>query len=92
MAALPGPRTYREAPPPREDERVDLEAVDERTIADEPLPLDEEPPVDEPTAEEPVRLEEVEYEEPVEYELDAGVTPSADWELDEDPASYSAPI
>jgi len=92
VAALPGPRTYREAPPPREDERVDLEAVDERTIADEPLPLDEEPPVDEPTAEEPVRLEEVEYEEPVEYELDAGVTPSADWELDEDPASYSAPI
>jgi hypothetical protein len=25
-------------------------------------------------------------------ELDAGVTPSADWELDDDPASYSAPI
>ena len=23
---------------------------------------------------------------------DAGVTPSADWELDDDPASYSAPI
>jgi hypothetical protein len=25
-------------------------------------------------------------------ELDTGVTPSTDWELDEDPASYSAPI
>jgi hypothetical protein len=25
-------------------------------------------------------------------ELEAGVTPSADWELDDDPASYSAPI
>jgi hypothetical protein len=25
-------------------------------------------------------------------EEDAGVTPSADWELDDDPASYSAPI
>jgi hypothetical protein len=23
---------------------------------------------------------------------DTGVTPSADWEVDEDPASYSAPI
>jgi hypothetical protein len=25
-------------------------------------------------------------------EEDPGVTPSADWELDDDPASYSAPI
>src|SRR3954464_5981475 len=32
-------------------------------------------------------------EEPEPEELeDAGVTPSADWELDDDPASYSAPI
>ena len=36
---------------------------------------------DEPTA-----------EEPVQEELDSGVTPSADWEFDDDPASYSAPI
>ncbi len=30
--------------------------------------------------------------EPETDEFDAGVTPSADWELDDDPASYSAPI
>ena len=30
--------------------------------------------------------------EPEQAQLDAGVTPSADWELDDDPASYSAPI
>jgi hypothetical protein len=40
---------------------------------------------------------EEEQPEPVTGELpaaddDAGVTPSADWDLDEDPASYSAPI
>jgi hypothetical protein len=64
------------------EERVDVEPVladpepelaSDRTIADEPLP------VEEPT-----------FEEPIQYEL--GVTPSADWDLDEDPASYSAPI
>lgn len=30
--------------------------------------------------------------EPVEVQADAGVTPSADWDFDEDPDSYSAPI
>ena len=29
---------------------------------------------------------------PIEPELETGVTPSADWEFDDDPASYSAPI
>jgi len=80
VAALAGPRTYREAPPPLVEDRVDVEVEDERTIADQPLPV-EEPPPEEPTG-----------EEPVQQELDAGVTPSADWELDDDPASYSAPI
>ena len=28
----------------------------------------------------------------VEHAEEAGVTPSADWEWDEDPASYSAPV
>ena len=80
MAALPGPRTYREAPPPVIEDRVDVGLEEDRTIADQPLPV-EEPTPDEPTA-----------EEPVQEELDAGVTPSADWEFDDDPASYSAPI
>ena len=53
---------------------------EDRTIADQPLPA-EEPPPDDATA-----------EASVQQELDAGVTPSADWELDDDPASYSAPI
>ena len=54
VASLPGPRTYREAPPPKVEERVDLEPVEELTIADEPLPVYEEPPAQEPTVEEPV--------------------------------------
>jgi hypothetical protein len=77
VAALPGPRTFREAPPPRFDERVELEVEpeDERTIADQPLPVEDQAAADH-----------------VQPELDAGVTPSADWEIDDDPASYSAPI
>ena len=42
---------------------------------------------------EDIREQEPEREPaPDQPELDAGVTPSADWELDDDPASYSAPI
>jgi hypothetical protein len=85
VSALPGPRTYREAPPPRVEERVEIELENDATIADQPLPGDE-PTVTEPTVAEPAA------EEPAPQELDAGVTPSADWELDDDPASYSAPI
>jgi len=33
---------------------------------------------------------ETEAEE--QQQLDTGVTPSTDWEFDDDPASYSAPI
>ena len=48
----------------------------------------------------PIRVREPEPEpqmvieepEPVTAELDAGVTPSADWDFDDDPSSYSAPI
>jgi hypothetical protein len=76
VAALPGPRTQREAPPPpRAEDRVEDPVAsfqDEHTIADQPLPVDEEP-----------------YEDET---VDEGVTPSADWEYDDDPASYSAPI
>jgi hypothetical protein len=70
VASLPGPRTIREAPPPRLEDRVDVEVeveayADEPTIADEPLPAED---------------------------VEAGVIHSSDWDLDEDPASYSAPI
>jgi hypothetical protein len=95
VASLPGPRTVREAPPPRVEDRVE-----ELTIADEPLP------VDEPAPEEPAQAElqtqefdvtavldgadELASEELDAGELESGVTASADW--DDDPASYSAPI
>ena len=52
------------------------------TIADESLPVDE--------AAEPAT--EDEHEESLQFQLETGVTPSADWEFDDDPASYSAPI
>jgi hypothetical protein len=113
ITALPGPRTYREAPPPRVEERVemgdDLAAEADATIADQPLPRGEvdvaepisvEPPVgDAPGSE--LSVDDLDAAPaadahanggPVQEELDAGVTPSADWELDDDPASYSAPI
>jgi hypothetical protein len=96
VAALPGPRTFREAPPPREEERVEVAVADEVTIADAPLPVEEQPTVDFPGPE--PRFEPAadpvepagEDEAPVQFQLDTGVTPSADW--DDDPASYSAPI
>jgi hypothetical protein len=43
----------------------------------------------EPVAEQPPRRPAA---QPAQTELDAGVTPSADWEYDDDPSSYSAPI
>ncbi|HEX8075783.1 MAG TPA: hypothetical protein VF545_12480 [Thermoleophilaceae bacterium] len=68
VAALPGPRTKREMPPPpRAEDRVeDPRAVD--------------------------RHEAETIDRRVEPDDDPGVTPSADWEFDDDAASYSAPI
>jgi hypothetical protein len=99
VAALPGPRTYREAPPPRTEDRVEVEAYDETyhedpnlqgsdpfgdepTIADEPLPAAENLGGSDPS-----RNGEAEPED-----VEAGVIHSADWDYDDDPASYSAPI
>jgi hypothetical protein len=87
VASLPGPRTFREAEPPRIEDRVDVDDGDYRddlTIADEPLPVEDEPTVEEPLAEQPL------IGEPAQPHLESGVTASADW--DDDPASYSAPI
>jgi hypothetical protein len=86
VTALPGPRTFREAPPPRVEDRVAVGmAGQDLTIADEPLPDEPETLADEPfAAHEPLPAD------PVQTELDTGVTASADW--DDDPASYSAPI
>lgn len=96
VAALPGPRTFREAPPPLFEERVEVgvyaepayeeRAYEEATIADEPMP-----------AEEPLALAEPEpapepEPEPEPDDVEAGVIHSADWDYDDDPASYSAPI
>jgi hypothetical protein len=76
IASLPGPRTFREAPPPRTEDRVEFEVYEnEPTIADEPLPV-EQPVVAAPEPE----------------DVEAGVIHSADWDFDDDPASYSAPI
>jgi hypothetical protein len=91
VASIPGPRTFREAPPPRMEDRVEVEAYEEEayeveayaedpTIADEPLPEPE--PEPNLKGSDPVSNEDVE----------AGVIHSADWDYDEDPASYSAPI
>jgi hypothetical protein len=95
VASLPGPRTFREAPPPRTEDRVAVQVYDEEpAIADELAVADEPAVVDEPqpslVAEEPAqpRFEE----EPAPEDLEAGVIHSSDWDLDEDPASYSAPI
>jgi hypothetical protein len=89
VASLPGPRTFREAPPPRTEDRVAVQVYDEEpAIAEEPAVADE--PQQPPVAEEPPppRFEE----EPPPEDLEAGVIHSSDWDLDEDPASYSAPI
>jgi hypothetical protein len=92
IASLPGPRTYREAAPPRTEDRVEIEAYyDEPTIADEPLP------VEEPIAVEPQDLKSLKgsdpfRDEPQPEDVEAGVIHSADWDFDDDPASYSAPI
>ncbi|HKP88735.1 MAG TPA: hypothetical protein VJT75_02055, partial [Thermoleophilaceae bacterium] len=90
VASLPGPRTFREAPPPRLEDRIDVDTYyEEATIADERLPV-EEPVAAEP---EPVLAEpEPVVEDPPPQDVEAGVIHSADWDYDDDPASYSAPI
>jgi hypothetical protein len=105
VASLPGPRTFREADPPRVEDRVDLEAHDEATMADEPLPVEAPPNLKNLKGSDPFRNEasaEAESEvagsvkgsDPFSRrgELESGVTASADWDFDDDPASYSAPI
>jgi hypothetical protein len=74
---------------PRAGEAPVLEADTAELAAVEPEPPPEpEPPEHDPEAE----LDPEPELEPVAVAEDAGVTPSADWELDDDPASYSAPI
>ncbi|MEA2349683.1 MAG: hypothetical protein QOG86_624 [Thermoleophilaceae bacterium] len=103
VAALPGPRTFREADPPRFEDRVEIEVYGEPTIADEPLPVEEPAPDAEGTV--PLTMpftheasagaeSDVKGTVPLtnEQELESGVTASADWDFDDDPASYSAPI
>jgi hypothetical protein len=102
VASLPGPRTFREADPPRVEDRVDLEAHDEATMADEPLPVEAPPNLkgsdsfrNEASAEaESEAAGSVKGSDPFSRrgELESGVTASADWDFDDDPASYSAPI
>ncbi|MEA2388463.1 MAG: hypothetical protein QOG41_1236 [Thermoleophilaceae bacterium] len=103
VAALPGPRTFREADPPRFEDRVEIEVYGEPTIADEPLPVEEPAPDAEgtvpltmPFAHEASAGAESDVKGTVpltnEEELESGVTASADWDFDDDPASYSAPI
>lgn len=64
------------------DEEPDSD-TEESEVVSEPEPESEAEP-------DPVTDEFYEVEEDVDE--DAGVTPSADWEFDDDPASYSAPI
>lgn len=80
-------------------EPLDIRARDLREPADEPPPGDREaagaatPPPPPPPP--PPRLEpalEAQSGPGEQAELEAGVTPSADWQHDDDPASYSAPI
>ena len=86
-------------------ESIEIRAADlreQRPTAHGPRPTETEPePYDEPDAE--PRFRHVVESEPEpepepqlamgeEDPLDAGVTPSADWEFDDDPSNYSAPI
>jgi hypothetical protein len=98
VAALPGPRTFREAAPPRFEERVETDEHDELTIADQPLPAEPEPSTgSDPqpsTGSDPLEATrgfEGSDPFPSQQQLDSGVTASADWDFDDDPASYSAP-
>jgi hypothetical protein len=92
-AMAPGPRTRREPPARRgarfesgEDEVSEEETVDggfdQDLTMEGPVPSDAENQTE--TEPEP----EIEQQQ----QLDTGVTPSTDWEFDDDPASYSAPI
>jgi hypothetical protein len=60
-------------------EQLEIKATDTRPRTADRRPREPAPVVEE-------------EREPEPEELDAGVTPSADWEADDDPASYSAPI
>jgi hypothetical protein len=91
----------------RSSEPVEIKARDNRRWAPKHIPGDEpeaEEPEPEPQAEVPqppepeipdppdeVDTDEFEVVEEDE-ELAAGVTPSADWDFDDDPGSYSAPV
>jgi hypothetical protein len=92
VASLPGPRTCRDAAPPRAEERVEVVEPEDLTIADVPLPAADPAPRAAAADEGESTVEWSIDDEPTQQELDAGVTSSADWEHDDDPASYSAPI
>jgi hypothetical protein len=82
---------------PPEPPEMEIHAADLREERLEPQPILRRRPqlmIDEPEPEpdpEPDPEPEVEPE-PETAEMDSGVTPSADWEFDDDPSSYSAPI
>jgi hypothetical protein len=98
VAALPGPRTFRDAEPPRVEDRVDVEAAtydEEATIADRPLPRFEHEADEagsDPFRNEPSPQAESTLKGSDPFRNDAGVIHSSDWDLDDDPASYGAPV
>jgi hypothetical protein len=69
------------SPQPAEPRRQAVQAGFRPIRLREPKPL--------PEPEPQLKIEEP---EPVTADMDSGVTPSADWEFDDDPSSYSAPI
>jgi hypothetical protein len=73
VTALPGPRTFREAEPPRVEDRVEVE---DDVVEDDVVEA----------------AGDAVGASAVQPELDAGVIHSADWDADDDPSSYSAPI
>ncbi len=103
IATAPGPRTRREAakrqaepapdPEAAHDAKPTHDAYTERTHSAHTAPTRH--PADELTMEGPIPREPDRHpipREPDPRELETGVTQSADWEFDDDPASYSAPI
>ena len=96
VASLPGPRTFREAPPPRMEDRVEVEAYEDEAYEEEAYedqPYEDQPHEDQPYEVEAYADEPTIADEPLpEADVEAGVIHSADWDYDEDPASYSAPI
>ena len=71
-------------------QKADGKAERRVVVAGAPRPIRLREPAREPEPEPQMQIEP--EPEPVTVDLDSGVTPSADWEFDDDPSSYSAPI